>query len=97
MDAPHAVGGPFARLLIGSVAFPQGMGVQTLRSDAVAAAAGRDRGHPLVQAVLQERFKSPLAEAGPAPVRGWTSWDILPLSTVDTAKSSLLHVVVWRF
>ena len=58
----------------------------------VAAAADRDRGHPLVPAVLRGRLKSPVAEPGGAPIRRWTSWDILPLSTVDAAKSSLLHI-----
>ena len=32
-----------------------------------------------------------MAEPGPALVRGWTSWHILPLTMVDTAQSSLLN------
>ena len=53
-----------------------GAGVQALQEYAVAATADRDRGHPLVPAVLRGRLKSPLAEPDRAPIRGWTSWDM---------------------
>ena len=55
-------------------------------------AADRDRGHSLVQAVLQEQLERPLAEVDPLPERRWNTWDIAVFAVVDTVGNGPLTV-----